>query len=324
MNRAEQLTSKSITSNKIQVVRNVNHKYVVAERSMIHPPPKRIIRSYVSKMALFNTDKMISEIQTKLTKANLNDCEKEILEMFMRDFSLRFCWSSNALEGNTLSLDETVSVIEYDEVRSGHTFREYREAKNLYNAIQKMLLPFRKQNITEEWIQKTNQYIMNQPGEYRKTKVFIGSLIEAVYYPPAPEKVPELMKNFTEKWNTKSCSPIKKETESEEVVEDIRKSVKNRKKPSDFWEQLAREYIEFESIHPFIDGNGRTGRMLMNQCLINAGYLPIAIEPTGKYRQAFRRYEKNNDISQMVYVICKAETEAIDRLEKLQELSSRE
>ena len=56
----------------------------------------------------------------------------------------------------------------------------------------------------------------------------------------------------------------------------------------------------------------------MNQRLINAGYLPVSIEPTGKYRQAFQRYEKNNDISQMIHVICKAEAEAIERKQSLQ------
>ena len=247
-------------------------------------------------MALFDTDKIISEIQKKLQKINAKSCEAEILEMFTKDFSLRFCWSSNALEGNTLSLDETVSVIEYDEVRSGHTFREYKEAKSLYYAIQKMLLPFHEQDITEEWIKKTNGYILEQSGEYRKGKVFIGSLVEAVYYPPDPEKIPTLMENFTEKWNTES----------------------GVKAAGKFWKNLAKEHIEFESIHPFIDGNGRTGLILMNQMLINAGYLPVAIEPTGKYRQAFRRYEKNNDISQMIYVICKAEAEAIERMQSLQ------
>ena len=247
-------------------------------------------------MALFHTDEMISEIQKKLQIINVKNYEPEVLEMFTKDFSLRFCWSSNALEGNTLSLDETVSVIEYDEVRSGHTFREYKESKSLYYAIQKMLLPFHKQEITEAWIKKTNGCIMEQSGEYRKGKVFIGSLVEAVYYPPDPEKVPVLMEKFIEKWSTESGAETSEE----------------------FWKNLAKEHIEFESIHPFIDGNGRTGRILMNQRLINAGYFPIAIEPTGKYRQAFRRYEKNNDISQMIYLICKAETEAIERMQVLQ------
>lgn len=59
------------------------------------------------------------------------------MKPFIKDFAYRFCWSSNALEGNTLSLDETICLIDYDEVRSGHTYTEYQEAKNLYKAIKR-------------------------------------------------------------------------------------------------------------------------------------------------------------------------------------------
>ncbi len=119
-----------------------------------------------------------------------------ILAPFTKDFSLCFCWSSNAIEGNTLSLDETIAVIEYDEVESGHTFKEYQEAKNMYHAIQELLIPFRKQDITEEWMKKANGIILGTDGEYRSHTVYIGSVVEAVYYPPSYEEVPKLMKQF--------------------------------------------------------------------------------------------------------------------------------
>lgn len=216
-----------------------------------------------------------------------------IAEPFMKDFSLRFCWSSNALEGNTLSLDETISVIEYDEVRSGHTFSEYQEAKNMYRAITEMLLPFQKRRITEEWIREVNSLIMGEPQNYRTGSVYIGTLVEAVYYPPEASKVPELMKQFVE-------------TEWPEAggVGDV-------------IAQIAERHIRFERIHPFLDGNGRTGRMILNQQLINAGLLPIVIEPKGKYRQAFRQYDKNGDASLMENILCKGELEAVRRVKSL-------
>lgn len=58
---------------------------------------------------------------------------------------------------------------------------------------------------------------------------------------------------------------------------------------------ITEYHIRFERIHPFSDGNGRTGRMIMNQQLINNDMLPITIDKTSKYRQAFRAYEKNGD-----------------------------
>ena len=85
----------------------------------------------------------------------------------------------------------------------------------------------------------------------------------------------------------------------------------------DIFEKIAANHVRFERIHPFSDGNGRTGRMIINQQLINNGFLPISIHPTGKYREAFRRYDKNEDLSEMVYVLVKSELEAFDRVRKL-------
>lgn len=74
---------------------------------------------------------------------------------------------------------------------------------------------------------------------------------------------------------------------------------------------------ETERIHPFADGNGRTGRMIINQQLINNGLLPVSIQPTGKYREVFRRYDKREDLSEMVYVLLKSELESFDRVRSL-------
>ena len=52
-----------------------------------------------------------------------------ISQPFVEDFAKRFSWSTNAIEGNTLSLEETIAVIDYDEVRSNHTYSEYTDAK---------------------------------------------------------------------------------------------------------------------------------------------------------------------------------------------------
>lgn len=51
--------------------------------------------------------------------------------------------------------------------------------------------------------------------------------------------------------------------------------------------------------------------------MINQGLLPVAVKPTGKYRQSFRQYEKNGDISLMVYVFCKSELESIQKVQQL-------
>ncbi len=248
-------------------------------------------------MELIQNSDMIKKIETLHPTVLCYRNDNLIMGPFVNDFALRFCWSSNAIEGNTLSLEETVSVIEYDEVQSGHTYSEYRDAKNLYQSVQKMMIPFQKRKLTEEWIKTANGYIRGMEGEYRKGKVYIGSLVEAVHYPPDPERVPELMKSFFAKWDDSYTG--------KNLYEKM--------------ELFAKEHIEFESVHPFQDGNGRVGRMLLSQRMINEGLLPITISPTGKYRRAFQRYEKQGDLSQMVHEICRAEAEAIDRMQCLAE-----
>lgn len=230
-----------------------------------------------------------AEAEEKLNEAKLLQGSETALSWFCEDFALRFCWSSNAIEGNTLSLDETAALIEYDEVRSGHTYSEYSDAKNLYRAISELLLPLRKENISEEWIKKSNALIMNGSGEYRKIPVKVGTLAETVYIPPTAEKVPSLMEKFLEGVNFSAQS----------LLEAAKKA--------------AVCHIDFERIHPFADGNGRTGRMILNKQLINSGLLPIALNKTGSYRRAFKVFGRSGDTSLMVYEILSEEVAATCR-----------
>ena len=222
-------------------------------------------------MPLFDNENRILQIEKEKEEIFQHMENPLIRQPFMEDFAKRFSWSTNAIEGNTLSLEETIAVIDYDEVRSNHTYSEYTDAKNAYYAIKKMLLPFAKTDIDEAWIKKANGYIRHMQGEYRETSVYIGNLSEAVYYPPVKE----------------------------------------------VFEKIAASHVRFERIHPFSDGNGRTGRMVINQQLINNGFLPVSIPPTGKYREAFRRYDKREDLSEMVYVLLRSELESFDRVRSL-------
>lgn len=244
-------------------------------------------------MPLFDNENRILQIETEIAEIFKHMENPLISQPFTEDFARRFSWSTNAIEGNTLSLEETIAVIDYDEVRSNHTYSEYTDAKNAYYAIQKMLLPFAKTIIDEEWVKKANGYIRHGQGEYRDTMVYIGNLSEAVYYPPDPQDVPELMKNWIREANIEALT-----------VKEI-------------FEKIAANHIRFERIHPFADGNGRTGRMIINQQLINNGLLPVSIQPTGKYRETFRRYDKREDLSEMVYVLLKSELESFDRVRSL-------
>ncbi|MBQ9887535.1 MAG: Fic family protein [Lachnospiraceae bacterium] len=234
-----------------------------------------------------------SELMEQLRRANISLAgrveNKMVFEPFWNDFMMRFCWSSNAIEGNTLSLDETMDVLLYDEVRAGHTYSEYTEAKNLYSSIRTQMA-YRKVDIDEEWIKKCNSLILGVDSDYRDRDVYIGTIMEATYYPPRFTEVPRLMRNLMSEGDIRTG-------DIEEIVSDI-----------------AEFHIKFERIHPFFDGNGRTGRMILNQQLINNDLLPITINKNSKYRQAFASYERSKDLSLLIYLICKNELEALKRL----------
>lgn len=79
-------------------------------------------------------------------------------------------------------------------------------------------------------------------------------------------------------------------------------------------ERIARFHLEFEGIHPFIDGNGRTGRLIMNLDLIRNGYPPINVKFTDRkhYYEAFDAYYRDNDASKMIALIAEYVNERLD------------
>ena len=141
-----------------------------------------------------------------------------------------------------------------------------------------------------------NGKILGEEADYREKNLYIGTLAEATYYPPAYERVPGLMEEYLANLSFRGRG-------DEISYEKIK--------------QLAEGHICFERIHPFRDGNGRTGRMLLNQQLLNAGLLPILVTDQSKYRQAFRRYDKSGDVSMMVYLIGKGEQQSLGTIKKL-------
>lgn len=226
-------------------------------------------------------DMKITQIESFLNM--IKKCRKDplIWGAFTKDMQIRLSWNSNAIEGNTLSLEETIDVIEYDEVQSGHTYTEYEEAKNLHHAIASQMDFEKEKQIDLAWIKECNSIIMGTQGEFRQNPVFVGTMAEAVYYPPEYTKIPELMDAYMERLDSEKATDI-----------------------GTILELIAKRHIEFERIHPYKDGNGRTGRMIMNQQLLNAGFIPAIIKDRSKYRQAFRRYDRNGSVELMQYVIA--------------------
>lgn len=209
---------------------------------------------------------------------------------FVQEFSISASHNSNAIEGNTFTLDETKLLIEKGIVTGAHSLREsediigYKNAFDyLYRAVKEKL------PVTEEFIKKIHGYVLRgdeEAGKYRLIQNYVGNIGRIVYTPCAPSLVPERMCSYTE-----------------EIQADYKKSLEIVKDEKIDWyalfHTLAEHHIQFENIHPFIDGNGRTGRLLLIYEMISMGLLPVDIryEKRERYYAAINAYHDKEKYS---------------------------
>jgi Fic family protein len=244
-------------------------------------------------MIIADINKKISEREEAVICASRALDDGFIKEIYLNDFKRRFAWSTNHLEGNTLSLDETIKSIDYDEVVSGHTYAEYYDIKNLWNTLKEFDFNG-KVEITEDMIKKYNGLIRGEETDYRTSAVYIGNEVRAVYIAPPPDEVPKRMPELVAEFNKKTAGSLV------ELIDNV-----------------AHSHIGFERLHPFSDGNGRTGRMIINRMLVNNDVIPISMEHKSKYMQGFRAYDKTGDMSLIKKSILDGMSEAASRIEEI-------
>ena len=178
-----------------------------------------------------------------------------ILQRLKEQFIIEWTYNSNALEGNTLSLQETELVLTRGLTIGNKSLKEHFEAIN-HKAGINYLETFIDSKLTldERVIKKIHSFILrnideSQAGVYRTTAVRI---LGAVHIPPNPLKIPMLMQEFlTWYYEHRYVMPLP--------------------------ELAAYVHYKFVCIHPFVDGNGRTARLLMNLVLMQHGYPPAVI-----------------------------------------------
>ena len=177
-----------------------------------------------------------------------------IVKNLKEDLILRWTYHSNAIEGNTLTLLETKVVLEGITV-GGKALREHFEAINHRDAIYYVEDIIKKEEPFTEWqIRNIHQLILkniddDNAGRYRQQNVLISG---ASTNPPDHTLLNDKMAQFIDWYNTESA-----------LLHPI--------------ERAAKVHADFVGIHPFIDGNGRTSRLLMNLELMKAGYPPCVI-----------------------------------------------
>ena len=197
--------------------------------------------------------KKLDELKLKLD--SFRPLDLSIVKNLHEDLVLRWTYHSNAIEGNTLTLKETKVALEGITI-GGKTLREHFEAINHKDAILFIEdLAQKEERLSEYSIKQIHSLILKNiddenKGKYRTTNVIISG---AEHKPPQSFEVQSKMQEFIKKYNENitKLHPI---------------------------ELASFVHIEFVKIHPFIDGNGRTSRLLMNLELIKAGFPPVVIE----------------------------------------------
>jgi Fic family protein len=201
----------------------------------------------------------------------LNHAELQQLKEYYR---IGLTYSSNALEGNSLTETETKIVLEEGITIGGKPLRDHLEAVGHSEAFN---LIYRLQNtntITEEDVLELHRLFYRKidpqnAGNYRQVRVFItGSTFKV----PPPSKIQALMRAFIQQLSV----------------------LRKRHHPVVYAALVHKEFIE---IHPFVDGNGRTARLLMNLALLQHGYPIVIIPPVlrSDYINALEMCHKHDD-----------------------------
>ncbi|MFA4844675.1 MAG: Fic family protein [Candidatus Margulisiibacteriota bacterium] len=174
-------------------------------------------------------------------------------------FFISMTYNSNAIEGSRMTLKETAMAVEGKKVKGKELF-EVLEAVNHHNALLYMLEVIKPGfKITEDFILKIHSIVMYNfnnklPGKYRTGYVNLTNTEKPL---PAAQLVPLKMRFLAKDLNNYGKEIIRK---------------------------ISRDHYEFESIHPFFDGNGRVGRIIMNTQLLSRGYPPAIIEIEDRYK----------------------------------------
>jgi len=263
--------------------------------------PRRFNKERIKKLYFKHTGQKYIAIDSLTAKKEIiaSKSKKNILKKITNNpdiydqFMLCLTYHSNRIEGSTLTKEET-RVIMFDNVAlPNKDIVEQLEVKNHQAALSCLLnYLLKSKSITEDLILKLHGILMNgiktDAGSYRKHSVrILGTNVPTANY----LKVPKLMK---------------------QIIRDM------NQKRKDVVSQVSRIHGRFEQIHPFSDGNGRIGRLIMNAMFLNNNIAPAVIEQGKKrfYNSYLRRFQLKGDLAPLEEFICDAALEGIKILER--------
>lgn len=223
---------------------------------------------------------------------------------YIEDVLPRFAFHSSAIEGNTISLADTVRIFEGTlPLEGGHKIEEFYEIKNHREAFEYVIkeaennMPY-----SPMLVRNIHALIMDnlleEPGKYKQ---FENYIVGAEFKTAEPFEVGYKIKEWCESLNKKL-----------EVATNLDEKI----------EILFESHIQFERIHPFQDGNGRTGRLLLNYELIRSNEPLIVIEK--EMRNQYISFEQNNDIKGFLSYANKLLSEEKERMSNINAVYDRQ
>lgn len=210
-------------------------------------------------------DDLLSAIAAKKAQLDaLRPMSQAALLQLQKAFDVDLTYTSNAIEGNTLTLRETAELIEHGITVGGKPLRDHLEALDHYDAVLWMReLAEQSTKLDEAIVRELHRRIVarSQPGLAGIYSSLPRRIAGSPVVFPNPVKIPEFMKRFGQVLTAVEPTPA----------------------------ASFDAHYRLTAIHPFLDGNGRTARLLMNLLLLRAGYPLVAVRPQDRnaYLESF-------------------------------------
>lgn len=233
---------------------------------------------------ILNVFNKVNSLRERYYKASIG--KDDLIKLIAETEVAEQVYNSNAIENSTLTLEETEKILLQIDLDRFITEREIFETKNLARVVSYIDKKAKEQELTLDVILSLHKMLISNirddvAGRFRKDNEFVRV---ANHIAPNPKELIERLEKMLAEYNA---------TSHENIIK-----------------RIARLHLTFEYIHPFVDGNGRIGRVINNYLLIREGFVPINIKfiDRKKYYEAFKEFDEKGITTIMEEMVGKALT----------------